>query len=243
MVKSTLVLLSMLLCIAAMARAQDDAGVRAWRPVPLARHREDDPRLLTSAERCTTLLRATRARDLVHPQRAQVGAPDGPMEGVAFPVRLTSTLFSVVVGAHGGHRRPRPIAGDCRLFLAIAHWSRSLHEAGITRIGHLSLHRPGRCGEPPSGHCAGLAIDVAHFVFEDGTDFDVGHDWVDRTHGASPCGDRPAESGPMTTVRRLVCASSDGAMFNVVLTPHYDDDHQNHVHLEVRPDMTGLVLH
>ena len=47
----------------------------------------------------------------------------------------------------------------------------------------------------------------------------------------------------MATVRRVVCAASDAARFNVVLTPHYDDDHQNHVHLEVRPGMTGLVLH
>lgn len=179
----------------------------------------------------------------MHPQRVQITVPSDPPEGVPFPVRLTSTLLGVVIGAHGGHGRPRPIVGDCRLILALAHWARVLRDAGISRIGHLSLYRPGHCGDPPSGHCTALAIDVAHFVFDDGTDFDVGRDWVDRTRGASPCGERAGEPAVMTTVRRVICAASDPAMLNVILTPHYDDDHQNHVHLEVRPGMTGLVVH
>lgn len=235
--------------VAGAVRAQDtDAtvapdAVPGWRPAPWARGRADEPRMLASAERCESLVRATRARDLVHPQRVQITVPDDPPAGVAFPVRLTSTIFGVVIGAHGGHGRPRPLVGDCRLFVALAAWSRVLRAASIGRVGHLSLYRPERCGEAPSGHCGALAIDVAHFVFDDGTDFDVARDWVDRSRGASPCGDRPSEPERMTTVRRAVCAASAAAMFNVVLTPHYDDDHQNHVHLEVRPGMTGLVLH
>lgn len=242
-----LVLTLLFVLAAGAVRAQDagvpEAALPAWRPAPWTRGRADDPRMLASAERCASLVRATRARDLVHPQRAQIAVPDEPFPGVAFPVRLTSALFGVVIGAHGGHGRPRPIVGDCRLVLALARWARVLHEAGISRVGHLSLYRPEHCGAPPSGHCGALAIDIAHFVFDDGTDFEVERDWADRTRGASPCGARPGETIAMTAVRRVVCAASEAAMFNVILTPHYDDDHQNHVHLEVRPGMTGLVVH
>jgi hypothetical protein len=234
---------------AAVARAQEDAGVAgavpSWRPAPWSRDLADQPRMLSSAERCLSIVRATRARDLVHPQRAQIVVAD-PMDGVELPARLTSTLMGVVIGAHGGHRRPRPMIGDCRSFAALAAWSRVLHDASIVRVGHSSFYRTDPRVDrrhDPSGHARALAIDLAHFVFEDGTDFDVGRDWADRTRGASPCGDRAAEDAHMTAVRRVVCAASDASYFNVVLTPHYDDDHQSHVHLEVRPGMTGLVLH
>ena len=229
------------------ALAQDAGGsVPAWRPTPWRADHADQPRALASAERCLAIVGATRARDVVHPQRVQIRAAETEMPGVEFPARLSSAILSVVIGAHGGHGRVRPIESDCRLFAALAAWSPILRAEGIGRVGHLSLYRVDprldRAGDP-SGHARGLAIDVAHFVFDDGTDFTVGRDWLDRTRGASPCGAREGEDAHMSAVRRVVCAASDASLFNVVLTPHYDDDHQNHVHLEVRPGMTGLVLH
>lgn len=237
-------LLAFVLLVIASPLDAQDAGVPSWRPTPFTTHPENEPSML-SIERCGALVRGTRARDLVHPRRVQLDEADD-MPGVAFPVRLVSTILGVVVGAHAGHGRPRPIEGDCRLFAAIAAWAPTLRAAGIDRIGHLSLYRPDARVEGrgvPSGHAVGLAIDLAHFVFDDGTDFVVRRDWADRTRGASPCGDRAGEDAHMTAVRSVVCAASDAARFNVVLTPHYDDDHQSHVHLEVRPGMTGLVLH
>ena len=38
-------------------------------------------------------------------------------------------------------------------------------------------------------------------------------------------------------LRRLVCAAVEADLFQVVLTPHYDHAHQNHVHLELVPDV------
>jgi hypothetical protein len=43
-------------------------------------------------------------------------------------------------------------------------------------------------------------------------------------------------------LREVVCAAAASDLFQVVLTPHHDEHHQNHVHLEVRPNVTWSLL-
>jgi hypothetical protein len=79
-------------------------------------------------------------------------------------------------------------------------------------------------------------------VFADGTTFEIEADWESRERGADPCAERPEESARMRAVRGAVCAASRSGVFQVVLTPHADAAHGNHVHLEVRPDVSWAIL-
>jgi len=153
------------------------------------------------------------------------------------PIRLLGKLGGIdVVPSHSAKRSVL----DCRLALALLSWAPSMRQAGVVSLEHLSIYRPGahiRGGPRISGHAYALAIDAARFHMRDGRVLDVMSDWEDREHGDAPCLVRSAESQDARLIRRVVCAAVDHNLFQVVLTPHYDYAHRNHVHLELKPDV------
>ena len=151
---------------------------------------------------------------------------EGPLNGVTFE--------------HAGHS-PLHSAVDCRLALALLAWTPTLREFGVTRVQHMSTFRPNSrvAGTArASGHARALAIDLRYLEFEDGTRLDVLHDWSSRERGAPPCTHPPDEAGPSAVMRRIVCRAIEAELFQVVVSPHHNDAHANHVHLEVRPEVT-----
>lgn len=129
---------------------------------------------------------------------------------------------------------------DCRLALALHRWASVLHPLGVRRIEHLSAFRPAarvRGSTKKSGHATGRALDLASLVFESGETIEVLRDWSDRRRGASPCPPREEEIGAAKTLRELVCAAVEAELFQVVITPHHDEAHADHVHLELVPDV------
>lgn len=137
-------------------------------------------------------------------------------------------------------RRDQGRVIDCRLLLAIYAWAPALRARGVTRIRHLSGFRPGsrvRTTGRPSGHSRGLAFDPRFFDFDDGRTFDILEDWEDRTRGGSLC-EVKNEGAETAEVRALVCHAIDAGLFQVVVSPHHNDAHQNHLHLEVVPGAT-----
>lgn len=44
-------------------------------------------------------------------------------------------------------------------------------------------------------------------------------------------------------MRSAVCAAVQRDLFQIVLTPHHDEAHANHVHLEVRPGVDWVYVH
>jgi hypothetical protein len=127
---------------------------------------------------------------------------------------------------------------DCRVAAALIAWAPDLRAIGVRRLRHLSVYRQGAVvGSTgrPSGHAAGLAIDVRYLDFDDGHTLDVLEDWGDRTHDAEPCPIERYPDDPTPAIRALVCAAVTRGIFRTVITPHHDDPHQNHVHVEVVP--------
>jgi hypothetical protein len=127
---------------------------------------------------------------------------------------------------------------DCRLVLALHAWAPTLRAAGVTKVRHLSALRPSarvRSTGAVSGHARGLAVDPRHFELADGTQLDVLEDWTWRERGAEPCAtvDEPTSSAML---RGMICRAIEAGLFQVVVTPHHDDLHANHVHVEVVPD-------
>jgi hypothetical protein len=164
-------------------------------------------------------------------------------EGVPTALRFPG-VHGIEIRPHS-HRPTEHDVADCTLIAALSRWAGSLRAEGVHGLEHMSIYRNAarvRTTGRPSGHATGMAIDVSHFEFDDGTVFVVEDDWANAVHGASPCASLDGESEHQRRVRRVVCTASESGLFQVVLTPHHDAAHRNHVHLEVRPDVTWRVL-
>jgi hypothetical protein len=168
----------------------------------------------------------------------------GPVAAVEQPVRLRGPIGGLAVGPHGGDPRSIHAILDCRLVVALYAWAPTLREAGFVGIEHVSVFRPGArvaATGHPSGHSHALAIDALRFVRPDGTSFSVLDDWTARERGADPCGSYE-ESDEARALRHAICAGAEAETFEVIVTPHHDDAHRNHVHLEVVPGVDWTAL-
>ncbi len=254
---TALVLATCLLVVHDGASAQLDVGEdctlelpRPLAPRSLAPARTIDP---VPRGRALGAIEVTRCHEMLR-ERSISFEPLGGTSGVGEPVRVRGEISAGLVvrtqGAEPRDRRGRPLEDhrfdaifDCRLVLALHAWAPLLREAGFVAIEHVSVYRPrarvaatGRV----SGHAHGLAIDLLALVRADGTRFTILDDWTSRERGADPCGPH-AEPAEQASVRRAVCRGVAEGLFQVVITPHHDDRHANHVHLEVRPGVDWAI--
>jgi len=154
----------------------------------------------------------------------------GPIEGVSFVAQDQSPTFAIL---------------DCRLAVTLQAWARDLRRAGVRRVEYFSMYRPNATiagTDTISGHAHGLAIDAARFVLHSGAVVDVRGDWEGRKRGQAPCPTRPDEARPGRLLRTITCSAADRKLFQVVLTPHYNKAHDNHVHLEIKPEVSWTYV-
>ena len=164
-------------------------------------------------------------------------------EGVRRPIVLEGEVRGLEV--RGRWDNELHSVTDCRLVLAVADWAPILLRAGVREIQYFSMLRPGariaRSGRV-SSHASAMAIDVGWFILEDGTELSILDDWEDRDRGEAPCGGRYREDAHSALMRRVVCEAADEGIFQIMITPHHDHAHRNHLHLEVRPDARSVWL-
>ena len=135
---------------------------------------------------------------------------------------------------------------DCRLAAALLTWAPMLQDAGVVQVDHYSTYRPGarvRSRGRLSGHARALAIDAARFHLRDGRVLTVENDWSERERGGEPCPVRADEPPASQLLRRVICQAVERDLFQVVITPHHDRDHQDHVHLELVPHVAWSFVH
>ena len=158
--------------------------------------------------------------------------------GVRWPIRLLGPVRGVQFEPLDA--APQYTVLDCRLAVALSQWAGVLKAAGVRRVHYFSMYRPGARVNGDggvSGHAHGMAIDAARFTLRDGVEIDVLDDWEGRKLGQEPCPVRSDESAGSRLLRKLTCSAADSKVFQVVLTPHYNKAHGNHVHLELKPDV------
>jgi hypothetical protein len=161
--------------------------------------------------------------------------PSDQAPGVAWPIQLTSAVDGVLI--HGGKKDAPTNYLDCRLALALLAWAPSLREQGVIGLEHFSAYRRDAViagTAKPSGHAVGSAIDVGRFEMRDGRKLSVLEDWTNRDRGAEPCQEWPTDGEAARIMRKLVCDAYAHDLFQSMVTPHDNDAHKNHVHLEVR---------
>jgi len=170
-------------------------------------------------------------------------ASSGPL--VEAPVQLTGPLHGVTFK----HLHPRASGAvlDCRLLLALDDFAALLRAHQVTEVGYVAAFRPDHSGKAKPGqrHPAGLAMDIAWFRQEDGQQLGMEKDYEGRV-GAKTCGRRAQEPAPgnehASTLRKLVCDTGKARLFNLLLTPNYDIDHRDHMHVEVRRNIHWFLV-
>ncbi|MET0387332.1 MAG: extensin family protein [Polyangiales bacterium] len=127
---------------------------------------------------------------------------------------------------------------DCRLALTLLAWAPLLRSRNVVGLEHYSMYRAEAVvgsSARASGHASGLAVDVAVIELGDGRKLSVLHDWANRARGGDPCGSWPDhDAGKL--LRELVCDAAARGLFQTIVTPHHNDAHANHVHLEITPE-------
>jgi GNAT superfamily N-acetyltransferase len=160
-----------------------------------------------------------------------------PVPTIEAPVRLEGALKGVLLRfAHATEQGPKqgPVL-DCRLLLALDDLAGVAREFGVSELFYNSIYR-GRGGRPGWRHPAGVAIDIVALRSKEHGLLKVEKDFVGNGIGSETCtGTGPPPSNPRAAyLRRFLCRVHEAHIFNLILTPHYDRHHQDHVHLEVR---------
>ena len=214
-----------------------------WEPDPTGQHavailRNDAPN-----ERYAAMDTATCEAELGRRKVPFVVAD--PTQGVLAPVRLRGALTGGVTIHSLLPASQRDKAAmeifDCRLVLALDDFSQALSKRGVVEMIHLSAYRSranNGCTPKYDGkqHCGALAVDIAEFRRKDGSSLNVQRDFHGKI-GQPTCPSRPNE------LWSIVCDAADKATFNVMLTPNYNAQHFNHVHVEVTPDAGWMLVH
>jgi hypothetical protein len=170
-------------------------------------------------------------------------ATAGPL--VDAPVLLTGPLREVHF--RHVHARANGAVMDCRLVLALDDFAQVLREQGVVEVGYLAAYRPDPSGMAKEGqrHPAALAMDIAWFQRDDGKKLVVERDFQGRV-GARTCGRRAqqpdSDNESARALRKLVCDTGKARLFHLVLTPNYDPEHRNHVHVEVRRGVRWFLV-
>jgi hypothetical protein len=165
------------------------------------------------------------------------------VRGVRTPIRLRGDLRAVQFVA-----RIRPEARgrtteevvDCRLALALDDLAGIARAHGVTEVRYFSAFRPNFETSSERGaarHAGALAFDLERLdrPAELGGPLDVRAAWT-AARDEPPCAPtiRTSRSERERALRAFFCAIDDARLFNVMLTPNYDADHDNHLHLELR---------
>jgi hypothetical protein len=203
----------------------------------------------TSAARYAGMDAATCMQQLAQRQVPHEAA--AAVAGVDAPVRITGLLHGIkltlINRAPDEARNADAAVTDCRLALAVDELAAKLAGKKVVEIGFISAYRKDDTGKVKAGerHPAGLAIDVAWMKTDDGREVNVKKDFHGRI-GARTCGQRAEQPKTRTDgtslLREIICEAAGERMFNLVLTPNYDQAHHDHVHFEVRRNIDWILV-
>ena len=218
------------------AARSDSTGVTTATVSHAATHAEVRPlRLPQTAAACAASLKQA---DVEYRDVSPAAA-----DGIAWPIRLTGPIGGIRIA---GGETPEADTNylDCRLAVTLLAWAPSLRARGIVAIEHYSMYRSlSRVdgSDKPSGHAAGRAIDIGRIELEDGRMLSVLTDWKNRKANANPCAQwRDDAAGKL--LRDLACDAAQRGYFQVVVTPHHNAAHANHLHLEIDPAASSLWM-
>lgn len=164
-----------------------------------------------------------------------------PVPGVRAPIRLVGRLRGVLIRSSLPETEWATTIYnilDARLALALDDLCRVLAAHDVVEVMHFTMYR--KQGRDQSRyryrHPGGLAIDLGAMRKSNGEWLSVGPHWPAQI-GAKTCGQgaRAVANRRGREIVSIACELSDQRIFHYMLTPHYDDPHSDHLHLEIKP--------
>jgi hypothetical protein len=161
-------------------------------------------------------------------------------KGVPDPVKVTLPLNGLDYFAYGGTTKQATLFMDCKLAVALHAMAGVVKAKGIVSVEHIGIYNY-RCiggGDPdtdnctPSEHAKAQAIDLHEFRDSAGKTYNVETDWVIDPDAEKTCA-APTSNAKDALLHELACAFDDGDVFNIILTPNYNDAHRNHFHVDL----------
>ena len=143
--------------------------------------------------------------------------------GVVTPIQVTSDLGGIRYVPTGG----LPLVMDCRFAVTLMQVGPILRELGVSALHYSGayVYRMSSKGRL-SLHANGLAIDV-HAITVNGQELSV------KKSFAKGLGDSCESNFP--PLNRVACHLKRTGAFRELLTPDYNADHHDHIHLAISP--------
>jgi len=174
-----------------------------------------------------------------------------PVPGVRLAIRLTGRLHGVwihsVLPAEQRKTTPFEIL-DARLAIALDDFCELLAAHGFVEVVHFTMYRPPHEGPVKKGeyqhrHPGGMAIDLGALKKRTGHWIAVGPHWPAEL-GAKSCGKdgRKLHGRRGRELLSVACEASDLRIFHYMLTPHFDDAHSDHLHLEIKVGVKWFLV-
>lgn len=171
-----------------------------------------------------------------------------PVKGVRAPIRLTGPIRGVLI------RSTLPEAEwettpfnvlDARLAIALDDLCRTLAQHDVVEVVHFTMYRPAGKPEDRYGyrHPGGLAIDLGAIKKANGEWLNVGPHWPSEI-GAKTCGlgARRLLGRRGRELMSILCEVADQRIFHYMLSPHFDEPHSDHFHLEIKPGVKWFLV-
>lgn len=164
--------------------------------------------------------------------------PDNP--GVDQPVTVTTPINGIPYRYYYNESPRETFYMHCELALSLARAAEHMHAYDVVEVLDIGVYNY-RCiggGEPPdcpsgiSQHAYAKAIDFAGFYTSDGTFYSVNDDWIIDGDGEATC-QAATDNDKDAFLHELICALKDDDVWNIVLTPNYNDAHRNHFHVDL----------
>lgn len=168
--------------------------------------------------------------------------PLSPRWGIKYPIRINAAINGIRFRNTANSSAQAVM--DCRFAVALSAWTKILKRYGIYEVSYMRTYTPGatvKGTNKRSGHSWGLAIDVANFKSRQYGELNVKYDWTDQRR-ISPCIKSLKSSQTLRIMRAIVCKTANKQLFAMILTPHYNKAHHDHLHIELRPSLRRLVL-
>lgn len=150
------------------------------------------------------------------------------------PVKVHNPVLGVTIGFNVDDPLPPLLA--CNAAHALVDTVEDVKPDGVTGISHMGTYvcRTIAGTDTLSRHSFGDAIDIAGFQLADGTEWTVLDHWED--------GDPSPETDAGIFLYDAVHRWDDLDIWNILLTPEYNDAHDNHFHVDLTPgsDFLGL---
>lgn len=148
----------------------------------------------------------------------------GATRGVVTPVKVVGDLGGIKYVPTGG----LPLIADCRFAVTLARLGPLLRELGVSEMYYSGayVYRMSSKGRL-SLHANGLAIDV-HEITVDGQRLSV------KKAFTKGLGDSCESNFP--PLNRVACQLKRTGAFKEFLTPDYNADHHDHLHLAIAPE-------